>query len=837
MPGEVEAADAVHRAAGLAEQGDRAGARALLGEALAADPDCEPAWRWLAAVVDDDAERRFCWQKAHGIKPSADTRRALRGVRGVQAKAPAEVRWAAEPPLPPVPPLPHEGRRRRWRWVAVAAAVVVLGAAVVWLVDRAREPDPVHVALVAGLTGGEAGSEQGVLDAARMALDEANRAGGVDGRPVELLVHDDHNDPAQARQRAEEVVRDGRALAVVGHTSSDTSLAAAPVYADAGLAAVTPSATSDQVTDGHPWYFRTVFGNRVQSGFAAVYLGEVLGARRASVISEDSEYGRGIRDGFTAAFGTRGTVVREVTVDFGGDHADAAVTDAVAALRAEPDPGPVVLALRADHGARVVTALRDAGITAPLLGADAMADDDFHDAVTADGRSPGELLAIAPMASDALTGPALQWATAFRSAHGYRPTWEAATTYESVTAVVKALRDADLRLTDDSRAEDRRRVRDALAAMDDQEHAAPGLLGPVRFDAEGSAEREISVVRSDGSRFVSAPVQLVPATSATSAATGAATLAGQELTVRRIVTAGVNVNEISDLDTRDGTFFADFFLWLRYAGDDTATDVTFANAVDPGLALGTPVRTSTAGGQTYKLYRVADEFKADFDFRRFPFDRQTVALSLQNRALPETRLVYVTDPAVMAQPQEERLRGGTNATATIDHVPNWTADRVEFYRETVGSTAELGDPALTSPTGTFYSQYVTEIRVHRDLGGFLLKNLLPLALLVALTYLSLYFPTGAAAGYSIGITAILTSAVLLAAVTSPLPEVSYTVAIEWAYYAFILLATGCLLTNLLRQQLAGAGRGDVGDRVVLGARVVYPAAVVAIVLAYVLHFG
>lgn len=827
MSGEPEAAEAVHRAVDLVREGDRGAARAVLGEALVADPGYEPAWQWLAAVVDDDAERRFCWERAQVGKPSVRTRRALRGVHGVPARPPAEVRWAAEPPSPPrLPARPGRGRRV-WRWVAVVAVAGVAAVAVVWVVDRVREPDPVHVALVAGLTGDDAGAARGVVDAARMAVDEANRDGGVDGRPVELLVFDDRDDPDQARERAEEVVRDGRALAVVGHALSDTSLAAAPVYAEAGLAAVTPSATSDQLTDGRPWSFRTVFGNRTQSGFAAVYLAEVMGARRASVLSEDSEYGRGVRDGFASAFGAHGTVVHDLTVD--GDS----LADAVSLLRAEPDPGPILLAMRAEGGAKAVTALREAGVTAPLLGTDALADDSFHDAVTGEGRpAPGELLAITPMSADALTGQALRWSTAFRSAHGYQPTWHAATTYESVTATVEALRDADPALTEGSRADDRRRVRDALAAMNDDEHAAPGLLGPVRFDAEGAAEREISMVRSDGTRFVSAPVQLVPGTSRA----GAVGPDDEPMTTRRIVTAGININEISDLDTRDGTFFADFFLWLRYTGDDTATDITFANAVDPDLTVGTPVRTTTADGRTYKLYRIAEEFKADFDFHRFPFDRQNVALLLQNRTLPETELVYVTDPTVLTQSQSERLRGGTNTDATIDHIPNWTADHVEFYRETVGSTAELGDHTLDAPTGTFYSQYVTEIRVHRDIGGFLLKNLLPLALLVALTYLSLYFPTASPAGYSIGITAILTSAVLLAAVTSPLPEVSYTVAIEWAYYAFILLATGCLLTNLLRQQLSAAGSGDVGDRVVIGARVVYPAAVAATVVAYFLVF-
>lgn len=56
MSGRSEAADTVHRAADLVDRGDRLGARGVLGESLAADQDYGPAWRWLAAVVDDDAD-------------------------------------------------------------------------------------------------------------------------------------------------------------------------------------------------------------------------------------------------------------------------------------------------------------------------------------------------------------------------------------------------------------------------------------------------------------------------------------------------------------------------------------------------------------------------------------------------------------------------------------------------------------------------------------------------------------------------------------------------------------------------------------------------------------
>ncbi|EWC59071.1 Branched-chain amino acid ABC transporter, amino acid-binding protein [Actinokineospora spheciospongiae] len=849
----LRAAEATRRAIGLAESGDAAGARGVLREALLQDAGYEPAWVWLAALVERDGERRFCLEKALAARPSTRTRRSLRRLRGVEAVAPVEVEWAVEPPLPPEPePEVAVGKRRRWRWVAVAGVLVVLAGAG-WGIERAGHPDPVHLALVAGLTGPEPEVARGVVDAVRMALDEANQAGGVNGHPVELLVFDDGDDVGRARVRAEEVVEDGRALAVVGHVLSDTSLAAAPVYAGAELAAITPSATADRLTTENPWYFRTVFGNHAQSGFAAVYLAEVLGASRVSVLSEDTEYGRGIHEGFVAAFGARGTVAHDLTIAPAraeDARAGDALAEAVATLRADPDPGPILLAAQAEQGLRAVTALRAAGITAPLFAADALADEYFHDAVSAKlaqhrpAPPLGEVYAVAPMSRDALTGSALQWATSFRAIHGYTPSWHAATAYESAIAALHALRTPDLEATEDGRAGDRRRVRAALAAMTSAETAPEGVLGPIRFDPGGSTGREIAVVRSNGSRFVSAPVQLAPYAprpgvgAAEDVAAGRAVeLDGQLLTARRVVTAGVNLNEVGELDTEDGTFFADFFLWLRYTGDDTAADLTFVNAVDPDLALGAPLRTSTTDGQHYRLYRVAEEFKAAFDFRDFPFDHQHVTLVLQNRLLPETQLVYVTDPAVLTRSQSERLRGGANASASIDGIPNWTAEEVQFYRETVGSTAELGDPAFDTGTGTYYSQYVADVRVQRDIGGFLVKNLLPLALLVALTYLSLYFPPGFAAGYSIGITAILTSAVLLAAVTSPLPEVSYTVAIEWAYYAFILMATCCLLTHLVRQRLTSTGRDDIAARITVGARIVYPAAVTAVALTYAVVFA
>jgi hypothetical protein len=64
-----------------------------------------------------------------------------------------------------------------------------------------------------------------------------------------------------------------------------------------------------------------------------------------------------------------------------------------------------------------------------------------------------------------------------------------------------------------------------------------------------------------------------------------------------------------------------------------------------------------------------------------------------------------------------------------------------MYQASIGSTALLGDPeADAAATGLEYSLFTVDVTVERQLAAFLVKNLLPLALLAMITYVSLFFP-------------------------------------------------------------------------------------------------
>lgn len=314
---------------------------------------------------------------------------------------------------------------------------------------------------------------------------------------------------------------------------------------------------------------------------------------------------------------------------------------------------------------------------------------------------------------------------------------------------------------------------------------------------------------------------------------------GEPYTIQRVITTGFNINQITSLDSAAQTFDVDFFVWFKFRGAEGApTDVQFVNALDPELPLGEPQRVSIVDGERYELYRVRGTFTTAMDFRDFPFDTQQMSIVVQNRQLPAARMTYIPDPDNLEQSQADRLASGVDASATIDQVPNWQADSLTFYPASIGTDDTLGDPgAAVASGGLTYSQMVADTTVSRDVTSFLIKNLLPLILLALVTYVALRYPfEDAGTRVSFGITGILTGAVLLSGVTASLPSVDYTVAIEWAFYAFIVLSGLLVLGSLAGQRLVNRRQLSRARGLDRAMRIGYPLFIVAVAAGYVIAF-
>ncbi|HET7093324.1 MAG TPA: ABC transporter substrate-binding protein, partial [Thermomicrobiales bacterium] len=578
------------RAIDAANAGDVDDARQNLAEALSVDREYVPAWLWFASLARDDAERRFCLERAAQLDPDPKTRAALARLRAVAPVIPPELEGIIDPAPPPdfsYAAVRSPSRRRFWLWGAVGAVIgaIVIAGLVVFLRGWTHAAgDPVYVAFAGGMTGPGAAYGAEMVDSIRLYFDQVNAAGGIDGHPVQLLVYDDKDDPATAQAVARKIVDDGRALLVIGHRTSPASVAAAPIYEAAKVPAITSTANADNVTLDHPWYFRMTFNNTTQGNLLAAYLHDVLGADRISFIADNSDYGRSLFAGLMAAYVDHGQVRHALIVDVVNGGFAPSLARVVAAVRADPDPGTIVLAMQTDQAKQTIVALRDAGITRPIVGSESIGSDLFlrsFAAVPAEQADPGRytdnLSATSPLIMDSLTSESLRWYDAYRDAYGSSPGWRGATSYEAAIAAVDAIKAAMADTPFDDRPALRTHARDALVALDSPQHALPGLLGPIWFDADRTPPRSVSFGVAHNGQFQSAPIQLRPHLPQTGidvadeVAQGTAIeVGGQYFDRQRIVFAGINFNQIGDLNTSDRSFFADFFLWLKYPGDNNA---------------------------------------------------------------------------------------------------------------------------------------------------------------------------------------------------------------------------------------------------------------------------
>ena len=862
MADRITATSRTRSAIRAANEGELNDARTLLVEALEADREYAPAWLWFAAIAEDESEQLFCLDQAQQIQPERSTELAIQRLRGVEPTAPRELAAFVDPEPPRLVKTfredakAHRKRRRLLGWLSVLAVVSVGLAIWAWLASDQRES--VYFAVVTNATtqvGPAKGSE--VQRAAQWAADSYNESFRLPGKRIELINYDDEGNPVRAAEIAREIIADDKVLGVIGHQTSATSEAAAPIYAEAGIPVITPTATADQIGVDNDWFFRTVFDNSEEGQGLADYGIAILGGGTTAVVSSNTSYGRSLADGFVNSWTASGQQVvarAEVPVDAQGVAREGAIDNAIAQVVAAQPTGPIMVATTEPAGIALIKGLRATGLDNLILTGDALASLSTFQQLVAEPNplsDPSTVFAGTPLTLQGLVGEAVTFYDAFSEELGYEASWEAGLTHDAVDVFAEAIMRSEDAGVGGSLEARRQGIRDALATAVSPETAFEALTRPIFFDEFGAADRPVAIevgeigssgeVNVDGSFFQlveyspEAGVKLADAL-----ADGTAVqVADRVFTVQRLVNVGINLNEVTALDVGAGTFEADFFVYFKYPGDDSAVDIYFPNAVKPDLSLGDPVRQVKFDDlQTYALYQVQGQFKSYMNFKDFPFDVQDLQILLGNTSLPSAQIVYAPDPELLATPQADRLISGVDAQSTIDNVPNWGADAVTFFPKSIGNTADLGSPVINAgPSGVTYSLMATDVTISRDTASFLVKNVLPLALLVIVTFMALWLPFGESARVTFSVTGILTGAVMLNSVTSSLRNVEYTVAIEWAYYAFIFLSAIMLALTMYGRYLNDQRRLASLRKLNSFTKIFFGVFVFFTVMAYIVKFG
>ena len=238
-------------------------------------------------------------------------------------------------------------KQRLIMWLAVVAGVVLV-LAVAWAAILWTRPEPIRIAFANSLSGPSAPAGTESLVATQLAIDEVNAKGGVNGRPIELVLFDDASNPAVARANAQ-AIADSPCVAVLGHYLSSASLAAAPAYKDARIPALTGSAAADDLTSANEYYFRALAPISAQARSIAEHLRAVMKEPKVRLVHTRDSYGKSFERGFAAAY-----PVEQLRV-FGLDVAAGQIgsmDEALDAAAQEPGPGVIVVGAAADFSRR-----------------------------------------------------------------------------------------------------------------------------------------------------------------------------------------------------------------------------------------------------------------------------------------------------------------------------------------------------------------------------------------------------------------------------------------------------------------------------------------------------
>ncbi len=303
-----------------------------------------------------------------------------------------------------------------------------------------------------------------------------------------------------------------------------------------------------------------------------------------------------------------------------------------------------------------------------------------------------------------------------------------------------------------------------------------------------------------------------------------------------VVYTGMHINEIQQIDVARSSSVADFYVWLRFAKDagidpTDPIDIVFPSSIKTTFDRNQPSdRRLDADGTEYWLWRVQGEFRNDFDLHRFPFDVQTLSLSLFNNRASSNRIVYVIDRAANGATVSEDGGGRHEIApaAAFRNITLWEFLSASERRETLGTQSPLGSlTRIAARSGFELSGFLLTIDLERRSLTTLAKTLLPLLLMSLITFAALFFPpTLVAQKVTVTITGVLSGVVLLTTVNSQLGSIGYTVAVEYVFYAFFALSLMCVVSIPTAEMLRSAQRITTAHRLEWATRIVYALAVV-----------
>jgi len=344
---------------------------------------------------------------------------------------------------------------------------------------------PIRVGEFASLTGASASFGQSSHKGTKLAVEEINAAGGVLGRPIELITEDDQSQAGQPATIVRKLISQDKVIAILGEVASSKSLEAAPICQQNKIPMISPASTNPKVTEVGDCIFRVCFIDPFQGTVMSKFARE-NGWKKIAVLTDvKQDYSVGLAEFFIKDFlANGGQIVREQKYSTGDKDFKPQLTSIKAS---QPDavfvPGYYAEVSLIAKQAKLL------GLKVPLLGGDGWVGDSL---LKVAGKSLDGSFFSSHFSSDDASLMVRNFVEKFKAKYGEVPDDMAALGYDSAMILADAIRTAG---TTDSGP-----LRQAIAST--ASHA--GVTGKITLDPQRNASKSavILTIGDGGFHFV-----------------------------------------------------------------------------------------------------------------------------------------------------------------------------------------------------------------------------------------------------------------------------------------------------------------------------------------------
>jgi branched-chain amino acid transport system substrate-binding protein len=362
------------------------------------------------------------------------------------------------------------------RKAAIVAALALLLAGC-----KSPPAKEIRIGLITPLTGDVKTFGESVKNAFELAVDEANKAGGVAGMKIVPVVVDDRNDPTEASNAANLLIHQQKVRAIIGSVTSKATIPVSDMAQSGKIPAISPSATNPKVTvaDGKRknFMFRACFIDPFQGKVMAKFARETLFKEKAGILYDASnDYSKGIAEYFSDAFKLMGGKVVAFE-SYGKDDVD------FSALLTKAKASETDILFLPDYYNKVgliAKQAREKGIQATLIGPDGW---DSPDLVKIAGAAVEGGYFSNHYSPDDTRPEVVAWVKKYKEKFSQTPDALGTLAYDGTNLMLEAIRKAN--------SDDPGKIRDALASI----KGFKGVTGESAMDDNGNAIKSAVILQ------------------------------------------------------------------------------------------------------------------------------------------------------------------------------------------------------------------------------------------------------------------------------------------------------------------------------------------------------